>query len=260
MIVPGNEHPLRPGDRINICDVEFIYYLAPPRETLKPRETERRDGRHRGGRPTILEHADPRRLALQHPGQRRAARGQAQGDPRDHPQPLERAADRRRRAQDPRLAGRAVPPGRAALPGPPGPGHQAAGPQGIQVPAQPPDPVPRHGRRPRGRDPDEHQPVDRQPRARPEEGGAQPGRRQRPEPADQRVDRRPEDPLGDVRPAADPRRPGAGHPPARHQRPEAVPPGRPRRAGGGGQPGGDRDPERARCTSRCWSASGWSTT
>lgn len=30
----GADHPLRHGDRINICDVEFIYYpVAPPRET-----------------------------------------------------------------------------------------------------------------------------------------------------------------------------------------------------------------------------------
>ena len=37
---------------------------------------------------------------------------------------------------------------------------------------------------------------------------------------------------------------GPGDHPARHQRPQAVPPGRPGRAGGGGQPGGHRDPER----------------
>ncbi len=35
-----------------------------------------------------------------------------------------------------------------------------------------------------------------------------------------------------------------GHHPARHQRPQAVPPGRPRRAGRRGQPGRHRDPER----------------
>ena len=38
------------------------------------------------------EHAHARRLALERPGQRRPARGQAQGDPRDRPEPLERAA------------------------------------------------------------------------------------------------------------------------------------------------------------------------
>ena len=27
----GNDHRLQSGDRINICDVEFIYYTAPPR-------------------------------------------------------------------------------------------------------------------------------------------------------------------------------------------------------------------------------------
>jgi phosphoserine phosphatase RsbU/P len=40
MIAPSKEYPLRPGDRIHICDVEFIYHLAPPRETLKAGETE----------------------------------------------------------------------------------------------------------------------------------------------------------------------------------------------------------------------------
>lgn len=29
---PARPHKLRPGDRINICDVEFAYYLVPPRE------------------------------------------------------------------------------------------------------------------------------------------------------------------------------------------------------------------------------------
>src|SRR3954452_15659932 len=29
---PGKDHLLQPGDRINICDVEFIYYTAPPKE------------------------------------------------------------------------------------------------------------------------------------------------------------------------------------------------------------------------------------
>ena len=34
----GADHPLKPGDRINICDVEFIYYPAapPPDSALKP--------------------------------------------------------------------------------------------------------------------------------------------------------------------------------------------------------------------------------
>jgi sigma-B regulation protein RsbU (phosphoserine phosphatase) len=34
----GNDHRLQAGDRINICDVEFVYYIAPPKET-GPRET-----------------------------------------------------------------------------------------------------------------------------------------------------------------------------------------------------------------------------
>ena len=31
-VLPGNDHRLQSGDRINICDVEFIYYTAPPKE------------------------------------------------------------------------------------------------------------------------------------------------------------------------------------------------------------------------------------
>jgi phosphoserine phosphatase RsbU/P len=30
-VTPGRDHRLRPGDRINICDVEMIYYDAPPK-------------------------------------------------------------------------------------------------------------------------------------------------------------------------------------------------------------------------------------
>ncbi len=30
-VTPGREHRLRPGDRINICDVEMIYYDVPPK-------------------------------------------------------------------------------------------------------------------------------------------------------------------------------------------------------------------------------------
>ncbi|WP_406694806.1 SpoIIE family protein phosphatase [Singulisphaera sp. Ch08] len=37
-VEPGKDHPLQPGDRINICDVEFLYYTIPPKET-GPRET-----------------------------------------------------------------------------------------------------------------------------------------------------------------------------------------------------------------------------
>ena len=33
----GADHPLKAGDRINICDVEFIYYpAAPPKDTPAP--------------------------------------------------------------------------------------------------------------------------------------------------------------------------------------------------------------------------------
>jgi serine phosphatase RsbU (regulator of sigma subunit)/pSer/pThr/pTyr-binding forkhead associated (FHA) protein len=31
-VIQGNDHRLETGDRINICDVEFIYYLTPPKE------------------------------------------------------------------------------------------------------------------------------------------------------------------------------------------------------------------------------------
>src|SRR5262245_11622646 len=31
-VEPGRDHHLQPGDRINICDVEFLYYPAPPNE------------------------------------------------------------------------------------------------------------------------------------------------------------------------------------------------------------------------------------
>ncbi len=30
-VLPDRDHTLRPGDRINICDVEFVYYLKPPK-------------------------------------------------------------------------------------------------------------------------------------------------------------------------------------------------------------------------------------
>ncbi len=40
MIAPSKEYPLRPGDRIHICDVEFTYHLAPPRESIEAREPE----------------------------------------------------------------------------------------------------------------------------------------------------------------------------------------------------------------------------
>ncbi|MBV8610204.1 MAG: SpoIIE family protein phosphatase [Singulisphaera sp.] len=40
MIAPRKEYPLRPGDRIHICDVELTYHLTPPGETIKARETE----------------------------------------------------------------------------------------------------------------------------------------------------------------------------------------------------------------------------
>src|SRR3954447_21963646 len=32
-VTTGNDHRLQPGDRINICDVEFIYYTVPPKES-----------------------------------------------------------------------------------------------------------------------------------------------------------------------------------------------------------------------------------
>ena len=45
-------------------------------------------------------------------------------------------------------------------------------------------------------------------------------------------------------PLLDTRQPGPGNPSARHQRSQAVPPGRPGRADRGGEPGGHRHPER----------------
>src|SRR5436309_6643452 len=32
-VITGNDHRLQPGDKINICDVEFVFYTAPPKET-----------------------------------------------------------------------------------------------------------------------------------------------------------------------------------------------------------------------------------
>ena len=110
------------------------------------------------------------------------------------------------------------------------------------------------------RGPGEHQPVDRQPRPGAEEGRAQPGREHGQEPAHQRLDRRPQDPLGDVRAAAHARRPGPGNPPARHQRPQAVPPGRPGRPDRGGRARRRSRSRTPRCTSRSWSASGSTAT
>jgi serine phosphatase RsbU (regulator of sigma subunit)/pSer/pThr/pTyr-binding forkhead associated (FHA) protein len=37
-VVLGNDHRLQPGDRINICDVEFVFYAVPPKEA-GPRES-----------------------------------------------------------------------------------------------------------------------------------------------------------------------------------------------------------------------------
>ena len=78
-----------------------------------------------------------------------------------------------------------------------------------------------------------------------------PGRRRRPEPAHQRLDRRPQDPLGHVRPAPDARRRGPGDHPARHERPPPVLAGRPRHPR---PPSPARRPWRSRtrrCTRSC---------
>ncbi len=255
---PGKDHPLQAGDRINICDVEFIYFAAHPKDSparTSGDEIVVTDGGDVSDDPNM--HTLDASRSTRH-GQRRAARGQAPRDPGDRAQPVARAEDRDARPQDPRLADGPVPAGRAALPDPPGPDDQAPGAQGVQVPPQPPRPV-RRGV-PRGRGAHQHQPVDRRLRPRAEEGGPEPGRRQRQEPADQRLDRRPEDPLGDVRPAPDPRRPGGGHHPARHERPQAVPPGGPRRPGGGRRARRRSRSRTRRCTRRSSSASGWSAT
>src|SRR4051794_10335862 len=38
-VTPGREHRLRPGDRINICDVEMIYYDVPPKPPAPPTDS-----------------------------------------------------------------------------------------------------------------------------------------------------------------------------------------------------------------------------
>ena len=135
-VIPGVDHRLVPG--------RPDQYLRRRVPVLSPAPLGRaREGgrgyhdRQRGRQPGLAPPPHPRRLALQRPGEPGQAGGQAQGDPGDRPQPLHRAEDRRRRPQDPRFADGAVPPGRAALPGPRQPGDQAADPQGIQVPADP---------------------------------------------------------------------------------------------------------------------------
>ena len=107
-VIPGIDHRLSPGDRINICDVEFLFYPQLPADgpSKEPGDimivTE---GENQDARPSP--HA--RRLALKRHGEHGQARGQAQGDPRDQPQPLHRAQDRHGRAQDPRFAHGAFP-------------------------------------------------------------------------------------------------------------------------------------------------------
>ena len=36
-VIPGIDHRLSPGDRINICDVEFLFYRKLPAENSPPR-------------------------------------------------------------------------------------------------------------------------------------------------------------------------------------------------------------------------------
>ena len=232
--------PCAPATAINICDVEFVYYLPAPPRRLPPGE--RRADRHRGG-PRGLDDPHRGRLAVRRLDPGRPPRGEAQGDPGDHAQPLQRPPDRHRRPQDSGHPLRALLAGGARLPRAEGPPDEAAGPHRVQAPQPPPRRQgPRRG--PERRGADEHQPLDRQPRPGAQDGRPQPGRRQRLQPARQRVDLRAAHPLGHVRPAGHARRPGAGHPPARHQRPQAIPPGRPRPDGRRRQPGGHRDPER----------------
>ena len=135
-VIPGIDHRLSPGDRINICDVEFLFYPQLPADSPSKEpgdimivtEGENHD---------VSSPPHARRLALERHGEHGQARGQAQGDPRDRPQPFDRAQDRRGRAQDPRFAHGAVPAGRASLPGARRPRNQAARPQGLQVSARP---------------------------------------------------------------------------------------------------------------------------
>ncbi len=116
--------PLRANDRIKICDVEFVFFPQPPR--IRPRRPTpvRRDDRHRGAGRGRRGAPHPRRLAVQLAGQRRPARGQAPGDPRNLPEPDQRAEDRHRRPQDHRRPDGTLPPVRAGLPDPRRPGDQ----------------------------------------------------------------------------------------------------------------------------------------
>ena len=51
-VIPGVDHRLKPGDRINICDVEFLFYPRLPTET-RPEGTRGHHGRQRGGQPGL---------------------------------------------------------------------------------------------------------------------------------------------------------------------------------------------------------------
>ena len=53
----GTAHTLKAGDRINICDVEFIYYPVRCPRRRPRRAARRRHGRHGGGRGRRSQHA-----------------------------------------------------------------------------------------------------------------------------------------------------------------------------------------------------------
>ncbi len=133
-VIPGIDHRLVPGDRINICDVEFLFYPQLPSESPSkdPGDVHDRDRGRSPGRPPP---AHARRLTLERDGEHGQARGQAQGDPRNRSQPFDRAQDRHRRPQGSRFADGALSASRAIVPGSCRPRNQAARAQGLQVPA-----------------------------------------------------------------------------------------------------------------------------
>ena len=135
-VIPGIDHRLVAGrpDQYLRRRVPVL----PAASGGRPLQGSRRHhDRHRGREPGRPPSPHARRLTLERHGEHGQARGQAQGHPRDRPQPLHRAQDRHGRAQDPRFAHGAFPPGRTPLPGARRPGNQAARPQGVQVPARP---------------------------------------------------------------------------------------------------------------------------
>ena len=232
----------RPNDRIKICDVEFVFFPTLPKEP--PRRKAHpvgRDPGHRGG----LEELSGALHTLD------ASRSSSMASAVRPEVKLKAILEISRRLSSDLKIDTVAPNIIDALmelfpQSERGflilidPADQAADPQGVQVPAEQADLADRALHR---RGADEHQPVDRQPVIG-QKKAVLPGRRGRPGPAHQRLDRRPEDPLGHVRAPAGLRRRGPGDHPARHQQPPPVPPGRPGHPHHRGRPGGRRGAER----------------